>query len=111
MLPIVFAKFWKYLQDKDGDKKGPPFQSSNGKTPSNPNSNKIVHPSQCEFARALYNFTGTVSTELNFQAGDLVAILDRTSDKNWWRGRLKNGATGYFPHNYVQILERAVKEE
>ncbi|KAJ1556076.1 Peroxisomal membrane protein PAS20 [Cladochytrium tenue] len=64
-----------------------------------------------EFCRALYAFSGTSPAELSFQKGDVIAILSRTDPatgepSQWWRGRLRSGPIGYFPANYVEIIEK-----
>lgn len=52
--------------------------------------------------RAAYSFVGQDDSELSFQEGDVIAVLD-SADKNWWKGVLK-GRTGLFPLNHVQKL-------
>ncbi|KAI9356323.1 Peroxin 13, N-terminal region-domain-containing protein [Zopfochytrium polystomum] len=73
-----------------------------------------LDPSQIknlEFCRALYDFKGESPAELTFQKDDIIAILSRTDPvtgqpSSWWRGRLRSGPIGYFPSNYVEILEK-----
>lgn len=52
-----------------------------------------------ERVRALYNFCAVDKDELDFSAGDVIEILER-SDQWWWRGKL-HGRTGLFPSNYT----------
>ena len=64
--------------------------------------------SSIEFAKALYPLNGREG-ELSFEPNDLIAILSKQDSagnpSDWWLGRLKNGMTGYFPSNYVKILQ------
>ncbi|XP_076162742.1 cbl-associated protein [Ptiloglossa arizonensis] len=53
-------------------------------------------------ARALYNFIGQSSRELNFRRGDIIFVR-RQVDKNWFEGE-HNAMIGLFPSNYVEIL-------
>lgn len=52
--------------------------------------------------RALYDFTAEEGDELEFSAGDIIEVLDR-SDPSWWRGKLR-GKSGLFPANYTEVL-------
>lgn len=52
-------------------------------------------------ARALYKFVGTQATDLSFEAGDEIELLD--TSLSWWKGRL-NGHVGSFPSNYAEKL-------
>ncbi|KAK5873364.1 hypothetical protein PBY51_018412 [Eleginops maclovinus] len=49
--------------------------------------------------RALHTFLAEESDELEFQAGDVILVLD-SSDPAWWRGSL-GGRTGLFPSNHT----------
>lgn len=53
------------------------------------------------YATALYDFPGENEGDLAFYAGDQILILDTSDPSGWWQGEL-NGATGYFPSNFVQ---------
>lgn len=52
--------------------------------------------------RALYDFIAEEDDELQFCAGDIIEVLDR-SDPSWWRGKLR-GKSGLFPANYTEQL-------
>ncbi|CAG8820357.1 22208_t:CDS:2, partial [Cetraspora pellucida] len=63
-----------------------------------------------EFCRALYDFKGESSMELNLKRGDIIAILNKNDmfgqPSQWWRGRLRSGEQGMFPSNYVEIINK-----
>ncbi|CAG8609489.1 4945_t:CDS:2, partial [Racocetra fulgida] len=63
-----------------------------------------------EFCKALYDFKGESSMELNLKRGDIIAILSKTDmfgqPSQWWRGRLRSGEQGMFPSNYVEIINK-----
>jgi len=72
-----------------------------------------LDPSKLEFCRALYDFNPQdPNIELGLKQGDIIAILSKTDPSGrpcqWWRGRLRNGATGYFPSNYVDVIPKQV---
>ncbi|CAL1587793.1 unnamed protein product [Knipowitschia caucasica] len=52
--------------------------------------------------RALYDFMAEEGDELEFRAGDVIEVLDR-SDPLWWKGKLR-GKSGLFPSNYTELL-------
>ncbi|KAL7405224.1 hypothetical protein ABVT39_025513 [Epinephelus coioides] len=52
--------------------------------------------------RALYSFQAEEMDELQFNAGDIINILE-CSDEAWWKGELR-GKTGLFPSNYTKPI-------
>jgi signal transducing adaptor molecule len=59
--------------------------------------------------RALYDFVPSEPGELEFNKGDVIAVLESVY-KDWWRGSLK-GKTGIFPLNYVEKLTDPTPDE
>lgn len=59
--------------------------------------------------RALYDFQPTEAGELQFQKGEIIAVLESVF-KDWWRGSLR-GQTGIFPLNYVEKILDPTREE
>lgn len=59
--------------------------------------------------RALYDFKPSEPGELEFRAGDIIAVLESVY-KDWWKGSLR-GNTGIFPLNYVEKLQDPTQEE
>jgi son of sevenless-like protein len=53
--------------------------------------------------RALYDYNATDSSNLTFQAGDLIQVFTQL-DSGWWDGLLHENR-GWFPSNYVQTVE------
>lgn len=51
---------------------------------------------------ALYNFHGNSPEDLPFRRGDVLTILAKTSDPNWYKAQRADGKTGMMPANYVQ---------
>ena len=73
-----------------------------------------IDPSQLEFCRALFDFIPTdPAIELGLKKGDVIAVLSKTdpmgNPSQWWRGRLRDAQTGYFPSNYCEAIERRKK--
>lgn len=58
---------------------------------------------ELEKATALYDFEAQAEGDLSFSAGDIIEIMQRTSNENeWWTGKL-HGRQGQFPGNYVKL--------
>ncbi len=74
------------------------------------NSSLQISPSQVDFAKALHEFIPESPLELHLSKGQIVAILERTH-KDWWKGRTKNGAIGYFPANRVHVIDKNVEKD
>ncbi|TFY70562.1 hypothetical protein EVG20_g2433, partial [Dentipellis fragilis] len=50
-----------------------------------------------QYVVALYDFAAQADGDLDFQTGDRIEVVERTSSaEDWWTGRL-NGRTGVFP--------------
>ncbi|XP_068099614.1 GRB2-related adapter protein [Hyperolius riggenbachi] len=56
-----------------------------------------------QFVQAQYRYQTDKPTELPFQPGDIIEVLDN-SDPNWWNGRIA-GRIGIFPRNYVKQVQ------
>lgn len=65
------------------------------------------------FARTVWPFEATSAHELSLKRDEIVAVLQRLDAKTeggsattaaWWRGRTRDGRTGWFPGNYVSSL-------
>jgi len=50
----------------------------------------------------LYTFEKEQDTDLSFNEGDQLWIIDDTDPSGWWKGRDQHGNEGFFPMNYVQ---------
>ena len=50
--------------------------------------------------RALYDFVGEASDELDFKEGDIIQLIAKI-DANWYNGRFR-GREGIFPSDYVE---------
>lgn len=69
-----------------------------------PSQRSSVHL-DAEFARALHSFqpTGGSNTCLSFEAGQVIRTLNKDGS-GWWDGELE-GKRGWFPSNYVEIIQ------
>jgi len=67
---------------------------------------KNSHDKKITFVTALYAYSGADDTELSFQKGDVIEVLEKDAS-GWWEGRLSTGTKGSFPENYTAA---AVKE-
>ncbi|XP_067869446.1 abl interactor 1-like isoform X2 [Heterodontus francisci] len=56
-----------------------------------------------EKAVALYTYDKRNDDDLTFQEGEVIYVI--TKNENGWYEGVINGATGYFPSNYVQLLD------
>ncbi|KAM8837540.1 growth arrest-specific protein 7 isoform 2-T2 [Spinachia spinachia] len=58
------------------------------------------------YCRSLYPFDGQQHQQgLRFEAGDIIKVVQALPG-GWWEGE-RDGATGWFPSSYVQVLETA----
>ncbi|ORX52679.1 SH3-domain-containing protein [Hesseltinella vesiculosa] len=53
--------------------------------------------------RAIYTFESTDKSSLDFIQGETIDVLTKLPS-GWWDG-ICNGARGWFPSNYVQVIE------
>ncbi|KAJ3773288.1 Peroxin 13, N-terminal region-domain-containing protein [Lentinula raphanica] len=82
-----------------------------------------LDPSSLTFARSLYPFTATNSSELSLKENEIVAIMGKWDqargievdprielqngiEAEWWRGRTREGREGWFPRKWVEVLQR-----
>lgn len=54
---------------------------------------------ETSYAVAKYNYEPQRPDELALTRGDMVTVVERSSD-GWWKGEI-NGQVGWFPSNYV----------
>jgi son of sevenless-like protein len=55
--------------------------------------------------RALYDYQSNDPSSLSFRRADIIEVLTRL-ESGWWDGLL-NDERGWFPSNYVEVLETA----
>jgi len=67
-----------------------------------------LDPTKLTFARAKWEFKAGEEWELGLGRDEIVAVLekrDEGGDAGWWRGRTRDGRIGWFPGNYVSLLD------
>ena len=57
-------------------------------------------PKNLKFVRAKFAYLAKESDELTFNEGDLLVVLDSTSDPAWWRAKCR-GLEGFVPSNFL----------
>ncbi|KDQ28851.1 hypothetical protein PLEOSDRAFT_1096412 [Pleurotus ostreatus PC15] len=60
------------------------------------------------YVQALYDYTGTIDEEFDFQAGDIIAVT-ATPEDGWWSGELldegrRRRGKHVFPSNFVRLF-------
>ncbi|XP_027018157.2 drebrin-like protein B isoform X2 [Tachysurus fulvidraco] len=54
-------------------------------------------------AKALYDYQAADDTELTFDPGDIITVVEM-ADEGWWHGYGPGGNYGMFPANYVELI-------
>ena len=57
-----------------------------------------------ETVKVSFDFEPKESGELRLRKGDIITVLDKTLDDNWWKGSC-NGQEGLFPITYVEEMK------
>lgn len=61
---------------------------------------------------ALYNYVPQGDNELALQEGDLVYVLEKSTEDDWWKAKKRarpdedEEPTGLIPNNYVEDVSR-----
>jgi hypothetical protein len=62
---------------------------------------------------AVYGYTAQNSGEINFEEGDLLCVLEKPVDDDWWKAKKKGNSVddeepvGLIPNNYVKEVCRS----
>jgi len=65
---------------------------------------KVQQGSPTRF-KALFDYTASETNEISFKEGDIITLVEKYSDNDWWKGRLLNNKEGLFPSTYVEELK------
>jgi hypothetical protein len=69
-------------------------------SPSTPNNPAV------ESRKAVYDFDTQESGEINFVEGDIIQIIEKYEDTDWWKGmNTRTKDIGLFPSNYTTTVE------
>ena len=79
--------------------------SSSSSTPARPAPPAAAAKSPDVYARCVEDFTGSDSRELSFKKGQVVRVLSQ-DESGWWSSEL-DGALGYAPSTYLELLPQA----
>lgn len=63
-----------------------------------------VEPLENVKAKALYDYAGSNADELPFVSGDILTIIDKTSEADWWKTE-KGGVVFIVPAGYMEVVE------
>uniref|UniRef100_A0A5S6QHG0 Sex muscle abnormal protein 5 n=1 Tax=Trichuris muris TaxID=70415 RepID=A0A5S6QHG0_TRIMR len=55
-------------------------------------------------AEAEHDFQATASDELSFKKGNILKVLNKDEDPNWYKAEL-DGREGYVPSNYIKMRD------
>lgn len=53
--------------------------------------------------KAVFDYTARNEKELSFNQGDMLHVIEKTPDNNWWDGMFE-GKRGFIPVAYVEIV-------
>jgi len=57
-------------------------------------------------AEAEHDFSATADDELTFHKGQILKILNKDEDPNWYKAEL-DGAEGFVPSNYIKLRDHS----
>jgi NCK adaptor protein 2 len=103
----VISLFLGWWRGQSGNQSG--WFPSNYTTEENDNDDGHTYAmaeSVLDIVVALYSFNSNNDTELSFEKGDRLEIVDRPpADPEWFKARNQKGQIGLVPRNYLQELQ------
>lgn len=61
-----------------------------------------------QHCRALFDFEPIGARELGFKEGEMLGVVDSTTNAEWWTAENETGHRGLVPYNYVELIEAPV---
>ncbi|KAG7267977.1 hypothetical protein CRUP_011001 [Coryphaenoides rupestris] len=61
-----------------------------------------LQPDEVEFVRALFDFPGNDEEDLPFRKGDVLRVMRRKPEDQWWNAANQEGRSGMIPVPYVE---------
>ena len=58
------------------------------------------------FVKAQWDFTAEEDEEMSFSKGDIIEVIGKNDNDNWWLGRVAGKPNGKIPANYTVPLEQ-----
>ncbi|XP_005158370.1 SH3 domain-containing protein 21 isoform X3 [Danio rerio] len=57
-----------------------------------------------ECCQVMFDYAAVAEDELNLKKGDVITVINKsTEDDGWWEGEV-NGRRGFFPDNFVMLI-------
>jgi hypothetical protein len=67
---------------------------------------------QIEFAQVIHAYTpptpDRAEHELTVKQGELLALLDTTTNQDWWKVRSRDGMIGFIPRSHIKKVDHSV---
>lgn len=64
----------------------------------------LFAPHKMVWAEVIFPYSAKQDGDLALSEGELVFLIERTSDSGWWTGEKEDGSIGSFPINFVKVL-------
>jgi len=101
----------QYNEANEPSRSSQPAQQSLQQTPQSPGANQQMESLEdgtpvLEYARALWSYSAKIPTEMSFQAGDVMAVINKQDD-GWWEAQSMSNRSqqrALIPGNFFQAV-------